>query len=248
MLYTSPQVAPDRIGGFYPATYSAHAARRATAQGARRLGSDPWDVLPEIGDRRLLDVGCGSGGYLLRQRATGWRVCGVEPNRQAVEAARAIGLDLFEGSIPGVKLPSQEFDVITMLAALPCVPRPMDTLRELRRMLVRGGRLIVSAHNAGSAAAEMLGAFWPGWDLPRGLNHFTPATLSEMLARAGFLNVRLSWKRRSSRWRDGAQARAGAEGGLWWKAVGASRALARAVAAIYSRGARSDEIVAVAEG
>ncbi len=246
MLYTNPQVEPEDLPAFYPPNYSAHAADRAERglQAVPSVGRDPWDRLPEIGRKRLLDVGCGSGAYLLRQKQAGWRVYGVEPAAAAVEAARRHGLEVVQGVIPGARLPEETFELITMLGVLDHVPAPLAALGELHARLTNGGRLIVSVPNAASAAAETFGADWPGWDLPRHQNHFTPATLVEMLRRAGFVDIQLSWKRRTSRWHRGARLRAGATDSRFWRCLAASRNLCSVLAHARSRGERSDELVA----
>jgi SAM-dependent methyltransferase len=260
MLYTDPQVVPEDIAAFYPADYSAHAADRAERgmnaaaranipshglQAVQSAGRDPWDRLPEIGRKRLLDVGCGSGAYLLRQKQAGWQVYGVEPAAAAAEAARRHGLEVVQGVIPGARLPEEPFEIVTMLGVLDHVPAPLATLRELHGRLAEDGRLIVSAPNAASAAAETFRADWPGWDLPRHQNHFTPETLAEMLRRAGFARVELCWKRRTSRWQRGARLRAESTGSRFWRCAAASRNLCSVLAHARSRGERSDEIVAI---
>ena len=41
---------------------------------------------------RLLDVGCGNGGFLLRAREMGWKAEGCDPDPQAVQTCRNLGL------------------------------------------------------------------------------------------------------------------------------------------------------------
>lgn len=248
MKYTNPQVAPHDLGGFYPPTYAAHAADRAIRQRISRRSRDPWDRLPPMGQKQLLDVGCGSGAFLLRRQREGWNVFGVEPSDEAAEAARMHGLDVATGVIPGIDLTGRQFEVITLLGVLGVVPQPLLTLSTLRPLLVRGGTLIVTAHNTDSAAAGLFGADWQGWDLPRHQNHFTPGTLTSMIERAGFGSIELRWKRRTSRWRHAARRRAAQTGELRWKMMARSRNLCSAAAMAMSRGPRSDEIIAIAQG
>ena len=248
MLYTNPAVAPQDLMRFYPDDYSAHRRDRASAQRPGRRGRDPWDRLPVCGRRRLLDVGCGSGAYLLRQQRQGWTAFGVEPSESAAAAARAQGLQVVTGVIPGTVLPERQFEAITVLAALPCIPDPLLTLRTLREMLAPGGTLVVTCHNAGSAAASRFGAAWYGWDLPRGMCHFTAESLTRMLLAADFRDVRLSFRRRSSPWRHAAR-QCVAQGGGWpWSWMARSRQFCSLVTHVLSRGTRRDEIVAVARG
>ncbi|MBN2562154.1 MAG: class I SAM-dependent methyltransferase [Phycisphaerae bacterium] len=246
MLFTNPQVAPEDLPAYYPKDYAAHVPERAVGQRSNARGRDAWDRLPEIGRKRLLDVGCGSGAYMLRKKVAGWTVYGVDPAEGAVLAARRQGLQVVRGAIPGVALPEREFEVITMLAVLDHVPDPLATVRDLRRRLASGGRLIVSVPNAESAAARLFGADWPGWDLPRHQNHFTAATLTEILRHGGFADVELHWKRRTTRWQRGARLRARSDKTVIWRLLARSRNLCSALARLRSRGTSSDEIVAVA--
>ncbi len=261
MRYTQPAVAVEDIGQFYPEEYAAHApesqapADSATA-GANTLGQnksseresrkDPWDRIELAGERRLLDLGCGSGGYLLRMKSHGWNVLGIEPSPRAAEAAMAAGLEVMEGAIPGVDLGSRMFEVVTLLASLPCMPTPMETLSILRNHLTPGGRLIVSVHNTASAAAGLFGGDWQGWDLPRQYNHFTPDSLRRMLDRAGFTAIQIEGRRRTSRWRHSARRRAEREGGMGWRWLSKSRNLCSLMSALMGRGERADELVAAA--
>lgn len=245
MMFTDPAVSPADIRRHYPDSYAAHEA--AGAQRRRRL-RDPWDRLPPIGQMRLLDVGCGSGGYLTRMRDRGWRVAGVEPSGAAAAAARAAGLNVVEGVIPGAALSETEFDVTVMLGVIGCLPDPLATLQTLHAMLAPGGRLIVSEHNAASAASERFGPYWQGWDLPRHYNHLTPQSMAALLTRAGFRNVRLIGRRRSSRWRHSARAMLRERPGDRMTAlIARSRLAASWLSALFGRGQRADEIIAEAE-
>lgn len=246
MLYTHPQVTPDDLGRFYPETYPAHLPDRPVRHETNPRRRDPWERLSDLGDKRLLDVGCGSGTYLMRQKHRGWTVLGVEPAAAAARAARKHGLEVIQGVIPGVTLPEHPFEVITMLGVLDHVPEPLATLRVLRRHLTSWGQLIVSVPNAASAAAKRFGPDWPGWDLPRHQNHFTPTTLANMIQKAGFPRVRLLFKRRTSRWQQGARLRAAATGAIGWRILSRSRACCSTMAAVCARYTRRDEIIAVA--
>ncbi|RIK70970.1 MAG: hypothetical protein DCC66_03610 [Planctomycetota bacterium] len=244
LLFTHPAAPIDGVRRHYPSSYSAHAA--AGAHRRRRL-RDPWDRVTPFGGGRLLDVGCGSGGYLARMRDRGWRCVGVEPSPAAVAAARSAGLEVVQGVLPGANV-TGPFEVAVMLGVIGCLPDPLATLRAVRELLAPGGRLIVSEHNAASAASLRFGPYWQGWDLPRHYTHLTPETMTALLDRAGFHRVRLSWRRRSSRWRHSANAllrtRRGSRLTEW---IARSRLIASWMSALHGRGPRADEIVAEAD-
>lgn len=244
MLYTRPRPAPEHIGAFYPREYSAHLEDRAVAH-AHRRGRDPWDSPPPLGRMRLLDVGCGSGHYMLRMQARGWTVRGIEPSADAVAAARRLGLDAEVGVIPGIPLPEGEFDLVTLLGVIGMLPAPLETLRALHAALSPGGRIIITASNAASAAAATFGPHWFGWDLPRQLNHFTAATFQQMLARAGFEDVSIQYKLRTSHWRHGVARLAESRGGIW-RLLARSRNLTGAYARLCSVGTGRNELIATA--
>ncbi|MDH5184910.1 MAG: methyltransferase domain-containing protein, partial [Gammaproteobacteria bacterium] len=56
--------------------------------------------LPKVqAGMRLLDLGCGSGAFLLRARSAGWAVVGVDFDPKAVKAACSQGLDVRLGGV-----------------------------------------------------------------------------------------------------------------------------------------------------
>ena len=52
------------------------------------------DLPRPTGPARLLDVGAANGEFLLRMRALGWEVAGLEPDPVAASLAQAAGFDV----------------------------------------------------------------------------------------------------------------------------------------------------------
>jgi SAM-dependent methyltransferase len=154
---------------------------RQSLRTKRGLGYLPWAT-----DGRLLDFGCGSGTYLARVAAAGWRAEGVDLSENALSLARAAGLAVHLGTLPGLALPEESYDAITMRHALEHVPSPSATLEAAYKLLRPGGRLLVAVPRFDSIQARRFGSAWMHLDLPRHLTHFTKATLSRHLAKAGF--------------------------------------------------------------
>jgi SAM-dependent methyltransferase len=120
-------------------------------------------------------------------RLAGWKVTGMDLSEEVVQRLRNdFGLTALVGSLPHAELGEHSFDVITMRHSLEHVHHPLDVLRAAHRLLVPGGKLIVSAPNIDSLPFKWFGRYWRGLDLPRHLTHFTPDTLQLMLARSGF--------------------------------------------------------------
>lgn len=98
---------------------------------------------------RLLEVGCGVGAVLgiLGQAFPGIELSGVDIEERQIQAARAylagLGLDADVRVADALALPFADgsFDHVWMMWFLEHVPDPVATLREARRVLVRGGSL-----------------------------------------------------------------------------------------------------------
>lgn len=85
----------------------------------------------------VLDFGCG-GGFLL-MNLPGRRKLGIEINTAAAAVAVANGVDVFS-KISGIQ--DESVDVIVSNHCLEHVSNPMETLKELRTKLRKGGRVM----------------------------------------------------------------------------------------------------------
>ena len=132
---------------------------------------------------RLLDFGCGDGGFIAAARAEGWDAAGVE---MQPDQARAKGLTVFERieDAPG------SYDIITLWHSLEHVAAPRPTLERLLKLLKPGGHMIIAVPNWASWQARLFGRRWFHIDAPRHLFHFTPRALQRLLEGQGLALVR----------------------------------------------------------
>jgi SAM-dependent methyltransferase len=205
LLYQNPRPTRAAVGRFYPDHYGAYGAAQSglrarrgllgwvTRRGmARRCELLDRAVPPRPdGPRRLLDVGSGGGLFLEAvQLHGGWRAEGLEPNAQAARAtAERLGLPVLHGGIEDARYPDASFDAVTLWDVLEHLHDPLGALRELRRILRPGGALFVRVPNAASYVRALCGRYWVGYDLPRHMTVFSPATLGRALAGAGFARI-----------------------------------------------------------
>lgn len=180
---------------------SVAAMDRHYPKGYIRAGRGPWwlrsalrrlDLAPRARlatrqpGRRLLDVGCARGDFMVEMRRRGWIVAGVEPTTWLADEALGRGLVVWPEPVARAPLPAGAFDVATLWDVLEHLEAPEAALRRVGAALRPGGRLIVNVPLADGWDARLFGRRWAGWDAPRHLVVFTRATLADTLRRAGY--------------------------------------------------------------
>ncbi len=130
--------------------------------------------------RRLLDIGCGDGTFLVAARDGGWIVSGTEMNPAV---ARASGLEVWSDlDHASAQAP---YACITAWHSLEHMRDPREVLEHAVGLLAPGGTVIVAVPDAQGLQARLYGARWFHLDVPRHLFHFGPASLSRMFESAG---------------------------------------------------------------
>ena len=112
-------------------------ARRSIVLGLLRR------FLPPSSERRVLDVGCGTG-YNLKILAPWGRVEGVDPAPEALAYCRQKGFDQVKSS-EGIHLPYPpgHFGLVTALDVIEHIEDDARALREWYRVLQPGGTLLI---------------------------------------------------------------------------------------------------------
>ena len=138
---------------------------------------------------QLLDVGASTGLFLDTVRALypHWRLNGIEASSAAVEVCRRLfGLALLHGMFESAyAIPDASQDVVTMLDFLEHVANPMLVAQAAWRCLKPGGILAITTPNIDSWTARIFGPRWWSFRAMHTL-YFSPLSMRQMLARAGF--------------------------------------------------------------
>lgn len=150
-------------------------------------------ALPGI---RLLDIGCGTGLFLVAASQAGRSVQGVEVSRQAAELGRAVhDLPVHIGMIEELRLADESFDVVTAWEVLEHVFEPSKFLRVVFQMLKPGGIFAGSVPNYGRPRYRFGEDLGPLSCPPIHMNFWDHNALEHVLKHAGFANVEVSWPR-----------------------------------------------------
>ena len=89
----------------------------------------------------VLDVGCGPGTITADIAERGASVIGIDAAVDVVAKAQELGVDARVGDAYALDFPDNSFDVVHSHQTLQHLARPVDALREMRRVLKPGGVL-----------------------------------------------------------------------------------------------------------
>lgn len=186
MLITSPQPNENDLGKYYESEdYISHTDNK------RSLFEKAYHIVKNIALKnklnlinsenpqkgRILDIGAGTGDFLLTAKENGWDTVGVEPSDRAKSIAIKKGIS-FVGKIS--ELENNSFDVITMWHVLEHVPNLELQIQELKRLLKPTGTLIVAVPNFKSFDANHYKTFWAAYDVPIHFWHFSKKAIQSL--------------------------------------------------------------------
>lgn len=186
MLITSPQPDLENLGKYYESEdYISHTDNK------RSLFEKAYHFVKNIalknklnlinGEQshkgRILDIGAGTGDFLLTAKNDGWDTVGVEPSERAKNIAIQKGIS-FVNEISDLE--NNSFDVITMWHVLEHVPNLELQIQELKRLLKPTGTLIVAVPNFKSYDAQHYQTFWAAYDVPIHFWHFSKKAIKSL--------------------------------------------------------------------
>ncbi|SCX96300.1 Methyltransferase domain-containing protein [Flavobacterium anhuiense] len=189
MLITSPQPELQNLGKYYESEdYISHTDNK------RSLFEKAYHFVKNIALKnklnlinsqqpkkgKLLDIGAGTGDFLLTAKNDGWETIGVEPSDRAKNIAKEKGISFVEEISA---LESNSLDVITMWHVLEHVPNLEHQIQELKRLLKPTGTLIVAVPNYKSFDAGHYETFWAAYDVPIHFWHFSKKSIQLLFER-----------------------------------------------------------------
>ena len=183
LLITSPQPSPENLGRYYESNdYISHTdSKRSLFEKAYHFVKgialkNKLNLINNCSSSKgnLLDIGAGTGDFLLTAKQNGWKTIGVEPSVKAREIAIGKGIKFSDST---QDLESHSFDVITMWHVLEHVPNLEIQIKELKRLVKPNATIIIAVPNFKSYDANYYGKFWAAFDVPIHFWHFSKTAI-----------------------------------------------------------------------
>ena len=188
LLKTHPQPAPENLGKYYESEdYISHTdSKRSFFEKLyhtikQKALFDKVKLIQRLSNKgKLLDIGAGTGDFLVTAKNFGWSATGIEPNEKAKGIAAKKGISFIAAT---EEVEDNTFDVITMWHVLEHVPDVEEQIKELKRVLKPEGVLVIAVPNFKSYDAKYYGEYWAAYDVPRHLWHFSKTAIEKLFAR-----------------------------------------------------------------
>jgi SAM-dependent methyltransferase len=173
--------------------------RRPSGPQARAFYRDPLyhrpnfkailNVLGLKDDDYLLEVGCGGGAFLEEALRSGCKAAAIDHSSEMVKLAREVNreavsrnrLEIREGEADSLPYSEGTFTCAVMTGVFGFISDPLKALSEIRRVLVRGGRLVLF-----TGSKELRGTPAAPEPMASRLHFYEDQELEELARKAGF--------------------------------------------------------------
>jgi len=140
-------------------------------------------ILP---NKKILDVGCGAGNFLLLMKQFKMKCWGIEPGNFNKAFSNKHQLNITKGTLKETNFPNNFFDIITINHVLEHVNNPSEDLKELYRILKPNGYLIIGVPQSNSLNHKIFKEYWVQLDIPRHLFTFSTKNIKIHSEKIGF--------------------------------------------------------------
>jgi 2-polyprenyl-3-methyl-5-hydroxy-6-metoxy-1,4-benzoquinol methylase len=197
LLKTHPQPSAENLGKYYESDdYISHTdGKRSFFEKLyhtvkQKALSNKLKFIQDLQPKKgtLLDIGSGTGDFLVVAKKRGWNITGIEPSEKAKAIAVSKGVT-FVDSLNAIA--DASYDVVTMWHVLEHVPDVEKQISELKRILKPDGVIVIAVPNFKSYDAKHYGEFWAAYDVPRHLWHFSKTAIEKLFSHRGMSLIKV---------------------------------------------------------
>ncbi|MFA5032826.1 MAG: class I SAM-dependent methyltransferase [bacterium] len=150
----------------------------------------PWN-----GEGKVLDIGCGMGGNLNKLKKLGWETYGVEPDEYAAGYAKEANHNIICGTLTDANFLPNFFDAILLREVLEHLHNPVETLKEIKRIIKPGGRIYLSVPISNNLFFKIFKNRWHSLEIPRHIWIPSTKAIKILCYKTGMKINRLKYRR-----------------------------------------------------
>ncbi|GAA3656109.1 class I SAM-dependent methyltransferase [Flavivirga jejuensis] len=200
-LETSPQPSLDKLPDYYKSEdYISHTDTQ------RNLFEKVYHIIRSISlkkklklinsfsfstNKKLLDIGCGTGDFLQIAQQNNWKVFGIEPNEKARKITNKKTNNAAFETEQLFKFDAESFDVITLWHVLEHLPNLEEHITIIKKLLKPNGTIIIAVPNYKCYDAKYYKSFWAAYDVPRHLWHFNKTSISKLISKVSMKVIKI---------------------------------------------------------
>jgi len=189
-IFIHPRMSPEEEREFYDNKYRSNYEDQKpedlwtqSLPEAKKRVARFQDLLTK--DIRILEIGSASGFFLYEARPYVKTVIGVELTKQYVRYATSKGLNICESL---EEIPAESCDLIFMFHVLEHILDPIEFLKEVKKKLLPGGKVIIEVPNVDDILVSTYKInkhldFY--WEIAHNY-YFSRETLGKVLEKAGY--------------------------------------------------------------
>lgn len=133
-------------------------------------------------EKKVLDIGAGTGDFLKSAKKNNWLIDGIEPNETARTIAKNKKIEL-KTNLNDVE--NDSYDVVTLWHVLEHLPNLKQQIVQINHKLKENGYLIIAVPNFKSYDAQYYKEHWAAYDTPRHLWHFSKKSIHSLFLKHG---------------------------------------------------------------
>jgi ubiquinone/menaquinone biosynthesis C-methylase UbiE len=198
LIRTFPLMTDEELAGFYQLSYYTDEQKKfigfiektVSFSSSLLAYSVMRRICPEARNEKIrpisvLEPGCGRGMLLKAFHNIGCECYGLE-RRDFPSKEIDKDIHFSRGDIYNMPYEEESFDLVILWYVLEHLANPLMALLESRRVLKKGGQLLVAVPNIASWQAKWFGRNWFHLDVPRHTVQFSETTLAQLIEKAGF--------------------------------------------------------------
>lgn len=181
-----------QLNQFYTQESQYHSGNSFGTGGVNNADKQRYDLYENLLSKYInknsyiYDIGCAKGGLIQHFNSLGYmNTAGIEINKELVNIAKSLGLNVQEGNATDIPLSNNEADVLIFSHVFEHLLEFEKTVTSICRVLKNEGLLFVEVPNANEYFKyPVFDFFWLG--IREHINHFSKNTLNGILAKYGF--------------------------------------------------------------